>query len=100
MDAMLTGTVSTAIQSICRFHAMTDYTAAAMGTRGGKRMNRAFEAVKNMRFATHPHLKTFIVSIAAYFTGGCLLTQHTFIFVHHLPLFYDLSRAACALVIF
>jgi hypothetical protein len=74
MDAVLAGTMSTAIQSIRCLHAMTDNSTAAMSTRGGKRMDRTLEAVKDMRFATHAHLKTFIVGIPTYFTGGCLLT--------------------------
>jgi hypothetical protein len=74
MDAMLAGTMSTAIQSIRCLHAMTDNSTAAMSTCGSKRMDRTLEAVEDVRFATHSHLKTFIVSIATYFTGSCLLT--------------------------
>jgi hypothetical protein len=82
INALLAGAVGTAIESIRRLHAMTDNTAATVRTGGSQHVDGALKTVEDMRFAAQPHLKAFVVDIATYFTRRCLITQHTFTFIH------------------
>jgi len=79
---MLAGAVGTAKEGIRRLHAVTDDAAAAMGTGGRQRVDGALEAVEHMRLAAHLQLETFVVDVAAHLTGGGLIPQHTFAFIH------------------
>ena len=91
MYAMLAGAVCAAIDGIRSFHAVTNNSAAAMGTRGRQRMDRALEAIEHVSLAAHLHLKAFIISVAAYLTCCSRISKHTFLRIH----IYLFSMTSC-----
>jgi hypothetical protein len=82
MNPMLAGAMSATEQRIRRFHTVADNAAATVGARWCKRMDRALETIEHMRFATHPHLETFVVDVTTDLTGGCLTSQGIVTFIH------------------
>ena len=81
MDAVLAGTVSTAIKNAVRLHAVPDDPAAAV--RAGRRqgVNGTFETIEDMRLTIDPHFETFIIYIPTYFTPHVIP-----LLIHNLPL--------------
>ncbi len=58
------------------FHAMSDHLAAAVRTGGGKRVNRALEAVEDMTLPLGRHFEALVVIISADFTfRHCLVAS-------------------------
>jgi hypothetical protein len=69
MDAMLAGTVGTAIEDPFGFHAVTNDLTPTVSARGRKRVDGTFETIEYMRFTiVHAHLKTFIIFVSAQLT--------------------------------
>jgi hypothetical protein len=66
---MLASAVGATKQGIRRFHTVTNNTAATMGTRRRKRMDRALETVEDMSFTAHLHFKAFVIPVATDFAG-------------------------------
>src|SRR5258708_16715498 len=68
-------TVGAAINLTGGFNAMSDDLATPVSANGSKRLNRAFEAIKNIRCSKPAYFKCLFVILTPYFT-----------FSHHLPL--------------
>ncbi len=62
------GAISAAIKRIVCFDSMTDDFDAAVLANGCEAVNRAFEAVKNVRCARRHYFKRQIIIVAANFT--------------------------------
>lgn len=82
MYAMLAGAVCATKDGIRCFHAVTYDSATAMGTGGRQRMDRALETIEHVSFATHLHLKAFVISVAADLTCCSRISKHTFLIIH------------------
>jgi hypothetical protein len=66
-DARATGAVGAAEEIFLRFDAVPDYPASAIGAHRRKLVNRAFETIENVRFASRYHFKRQIIIISANF---------------------------------
>src|SRR5437660_11800452 len=64
--------------------AMSDNAALAMRTSRGQRMDRAFEAVKDVAFPAHDYLECFVIFVFA-----------DFAFSHNNKLFARAGRCGC-----
>jgi hypothetical protein len=82
VDAVLTGAICAAIQSIGSLHAVADNATVAMGAGRRKSMDGAFKAVEHMRLTGEPDFKAFIVAISAHLTGGHPIPERGFGFIH------------------
>ncbi|MBC7878851.1 MAG: hypothetical protein H7Y59_16895 [Anaerolineales bacterium] len=72
MNAMLTGTMGTAVENTVCFHAVANDTASTMSTLWCNGMNGTFKTIEYMGFTIQSHFKIFIVLIAANFACGLL----------------------------
>jgi hypothetical protein len=68
--AIRSGTVDAAEDLSFFFNAVTDDPAIAMRAGWSQGMDRAFETIKDMRLAVHPHLEAFVVVVSAEFAFG------------------------------
>ena len=83
MHAMLAGAVCATIESIGRFHPVTDNPATTVGTGWCQRMDRAFEAVEHVCLTTHSHFETFVVGVAADLASGPCVAERVLICFHN-----------------
>jgi hypothetical protein len=83
---MLLCTMGAAIKDAIRLHAVPDHPDTAMGTGGRQRMDRAFEAIEDVRLTLHPYLKALVVYVAAYFASHPVIPLGSSFFGHSLPL--------------
>ena len=81
MDAVLAGTVSTAIKNAVRLHAVPDDPATAVRAGGRQGVNGTFETIEDMRLTIDPHFETFVIHIPTYFTPHVIP-----LLIHNLPL--------------
>jgi hypothetical protein len=83
VDAVLTGAVSAAVKlPVPNLHAVTDDRASAVGAFGRQCMDRAFETVEDVGFASQYHFKRFIILVSTDFTPG-----------HRSSFLYQLAKA-------
>jgi len=66
MDAVLAGTVRTAVEDAFGFHAMANDLASTMSAFWRKSMDGAFETVEYVRFSARSDLKASVVFVSAY----------------------------------
>jgi len=98
MNAMLAGTMGATVEDTICLHTMTYNLTAAMGTFGRDGMDGALKTIKYVHLTiTQPHLKTFIILIAADLTyisaATCKNIREYFFFCSfhiHDPLFIEL----------
>jgi len=88
MNAMLLGTVCTAIKNAIRFHAVTNDSAAAMRASGRQRVDGTLETVEDMRSAAHTNLKTLIINIPTNLASHGSIFPSCSSFIHNVPLFF------------
>jgi len=67
-DSAGVGAVSATIEYPIGFHSVADDFAAAMGTRGRKRMDRTLETVEGMRLIGQGDHERFVVFVTTGFT--------------------------------
>jgi hypothetical protein len=72
---VLAGTVGAAVElAVSRLHAMADDHAAAVGTFGRQRMDRALKAIEYMPLVPYHHGKRFVIFVSTDFTSGHLIS--------------------------
>jgi hypothetical protein len=69
IDSVLAGAVGAAIEDTLCLHAVTNNPTAAVRAGWRQGLDGTLEAIEDMRLAAHPHFKTFIIHVAAYFTS-------------------------------
>jgi hypothetical protein len=69
-DAFRARAVRAAEYAPVGLHAVADDPTAAMRARRRERMNRAFEAVKRVRRASHANFERLVVVVSAYLADG------------------------------
>jgi hypothetical protein len=71
MDAVLAGTVGTAVKlTVANLHAVPDDHAPAVSAPGRQSMDRAFETVEHMPFIAHHYFERLVIVISTDFTLG------------------------------
>jgi hypothetical protein len=58
-----------AVEHTVCLHSMTDDPTAAVRAGWRQCLDGTLKAIENMRLATHSHLKTLVIYVAAYFTS-------------------------------
>jgi hypothetical protein len=92
MDSLLAGTMGTTVKDSLCLHAVTDDPTAAVRAGWRQCLNGTFKAIEDMGLTTHPHFKTLIVHVTAYFTAFIIP-----LLIHYLPLSLNLSILTCGL---
>jgi hypothetical protein len=64
------GAIRTTVEGPARLNPMPDDLAPAMVTGRGQSMDGAFEAVEDVRLASHDDLEGFVIIIPTYFTSS------------------------------